>query len=127
MNLFFRRLIFIGLAFALTCAAALAQTQVDIRSYGARCDGATNDAGAVQAAIDSIPSSGGTVVVSCQALIGNSGLLLQNKSNVTITGNGGNSGFKAIAAAGLGVQSSVRSCWPLNTARAAPLKTWYSK
>jgi parallel beta-helix repeat protein len=87
-------------AFALPASAAV---QVDIKSYGARCNG-SDDSGAVQAAINAIPSSGGTVVVSCQAGIGSAGLRLSGKSNVTITGSGGSAGFRALAPTTQGAQ-----------------------
>jgi len=73
--------------------AAQGQT-VDIRSYGARCDG-SDDSAAVQAAIDAVSS--GTVTISCSAGIGARGILLSNKSNVTVAGNGGSAGFRALA------------------------------
>jgi parallel beta-helix repeat protein len=78
--------------------SALAQT--DIRSFGARCDG-SDDSGAVQAALNSV-SNGGTVVVSCSAGIGGSGIVLANKSNVTVTASASGAGFRALAQTSLG-------------------------
>jgi parallel beta-helix repeat protein len=83
----------------LTAPAAMAQ-QIDIRSYGAKCDG-SDDSGAVQAAFNAV-GSGGTVLVSCSAGIGGSGILLQDKNNVTVAGTGGNAGFRTLAPSGLG-------------------------
>jgi parallel beta-helix repeat protein len=83
---------------ALLAPNALAQ--IDIRSFGARCDG-SDDSGAIQAALNSVPSTGGTVVVSCSAGIGGSGLMLANKSNVTVTGSGSGAGFRTLARTGL--------------------------
>lgn len=81
-------------------AAPTAMAQVDIRSFGARCDG-SDDSGAIQAAINSVPSSGGTVLVSCSAGIGGAGITLADKSNVTIAGSGSGAGFRALARTGL--------------------------
>jgi parallel beta-helix repeat protein len=82
---------------ALTVPTAIAQ--VDIRSFGARCDG-SDDSVAVQAALNSVPSTGGTVVVSCSAGIGANGIVLSGKSNVTVTGSGSGAGFRALATTG---------------------------
>ncbi len=72
--------------------------QVDIRSYGAKCNGG-DDAAAVQAAINAAPN-GGTVLVSCQAAIGSAGLKLEGRSNLTILGSGSGAGFKSLAPTG---------------------------
>ena len=88
--------------------------QSDIRSFGARCDG-SDDAGAVQAALNSVPS-GGTVLVSCKASIGQSGIVLADKSNVTVKGTGGDAGFRPLGRTGLGagnfssVMFLIRNC-----------------
>ena len=42
---------------------AEAATTVDVRNFGAKGNGATNDTAAIQAAINSLPSTGGTVVI----------------------------------------------------------------
>ncbi len=75
-------------------APALAQ-QVDIRSYGAKCNG-SDDSAAVQATINAVPN-GGTVLISCQAGIGAAGLQLIDRSNVTILGGGNGDGFASLA------------------------------
>jgi parallel beta-helix repeat protein len=74
-------------------ATAFAQ---DISAFGARCDG-SDDSAAVQAAINATPS-GGTVTISCAAAIGPSGIVLADKNSVTVTGSGGSSGLRALAA-----------------------------
>jgi parallel beta-helix repeat protein len=91
----------LGAAFlaALTLPAATAQT-IDIKSYGAKCDG-SDDSAAVQSAFDAV-GSGGTVSISCSAGIGSSGILLHDKNNVTVAGTGGNAGFRALAPSPLG-------------------------
>jgi hypothetical protein len=84
---------------ALSVPSAIAQT--DIRSFGARCDG-SDDSGAVQAALNSVPN-GGTVVISCSAGIGGSGIVLANKSNVTVTASSSGAGFRALGRTSLGI------------------------
>jgi hypothetical protein len=64
---------------------ASAQAVLDIRSFGARCNG-SDDTGAVQAALNAIPV-GGTLVFSCQA--GITQVSLSNRSNITIAGSNG--------------------------------------
>jgi parallel beta-helix repeat protein len=88
---------------ALTFPAAKAAIQVDIKTYGARCNG-SDDSGAVQAAINAIPTSGGTVLISCQAGIGPSGIVLTNKSNVTVAGSVAGAGFKTLGVPNQGAQ-----------------------
>jgi hypothetical protein len=65
--------------------SATAQSALDIRSFGARCDG-SDDTGAVQSALNAIPV-GGTLNFSCQAGIRQ--VSLSNRSNITITGSNG--------------------------------------
>jgi glutamine amidotransferase PdxT len=62
-----------------------AQTVLDIRSFGARCNG-SDDTGAVQAALNAIPV-GGTLNFSCMA--GISQVSLSNRANITIAGTNG--------------------------------------
>ncbi len=81
--------------------APLATAQTDIRSFGARCDG-SDDSAAIQAALNAIPN-GGTVTIPCSAGIGSRGIVLANKSNVTVAGVGAGSGFLALATTSLGV------------------------
>src|SRR5262245_65387202 len=62
-----------------------AQTQLDIRSSGARCNG-SDDTGAVQAALNALPN-GGTLIFPCQASI--SQVSISNRSSITIAGTNG--------------------------------------
>jgi parallel beta-helix repeat protein len=76
--------------------------QWDIRALGAKCDGRTDDAPRIQAALDRL-RPGDVLLVSCRAGIGASGLALSGRRNVVIRGvNGG--GFKALAPAKLASQ-----------------------
>jgi len=70
---------------------------VNIRSFGAVCDGAHDDAGAVEKAIRSLPPAGGEVIVPCRAGIGARGVTLTGRRNVTIRGQGPAAGFRALA------------------------------
>jgi parallel beta-helix repeat protein len=84
------------------CSCAALARQVDIRAVGAKCDGATDDAPKVQAAINRL-ASGDVLLVSCRAGIGGSGLTVRDRRNIAIRGvNGG--GFKALAPASLSSQ-----------------------
>ncbi len=67
--------------------------ELDIRSFGAVCDG-RDDSQAVQAAIDALPD-GGTLTVSCRAGIGSSPLILRGRTGVTIAGTRGG-GFQVL-------------------------------
>jgi hypothetical protein len=80
---------------------------LDIARYGARCNG-SDDASAVQSAINAL-SDGGTLVFSCQAGIGSSGISLSNKNNITVKGiNSG--GLKALAAPASVILFHVQGC-----------------
>ncbi len=84
----------------LSCAIACAQQRLDIKDFGARCNGG-DDTAAVQKALNKL-RDGGTLLVSCQAGIGSKGILLEGRSRVTIEGvNGG--GFVALAKTPQGV------------------------
>jgi hypothetical protein len=80
---------------------------IDIAQRGARCNG-SDDASAVQSAIDAL-SDGGTLVFSCQAGIGSSGISLSNKSNITVKGIN-NGGLKALAAPASVILFHVQGC-----------------
>ncbi len=58
--------------------------KVDVRAFGAKCDGMTNDTAAIQAAEDSLPDSGGTLYFPKGTCIGS----LIVKSHTHITGDG---------------------------------------
>jgi parallel beta-helix repeat protein len=76
--------------------------QFDIRALGAKCDGRTDDAPRLQAALNRL-APGDVLLVSCRAGIGSSGLAVRGKRGITIRGvNGG--GFKALAPASLAAQ-----------------------
>lgn len=59
---------------------------VDVRAYGAKGDGATDDAAAIQAAIDAMPASGGNIHFPAATYCINSTLLIQNKRGLNLTG-----------------------------------------
>lgn len=61
-----------------------AATSVDVRSFGAKGNGATNDTAAIQAAINSLPSTGGTVVIPSGTYGIDAIKSIQIKSNVTL-------------------------------------------
>ncbi|MEO7653027.1 MAG: hypothetical protein ABIZ80_21405, partial [Bryobacteraceae bacterium] len=92
----FRRPLRVGLALGVLAAAG-ANAQVDIRAFGAACDGFTDDRAAVQAAIDSLPVTGGSIVVPCRAAIAAPGISLRTKSNVTVRGLAAGNGFKSLS------------------------------
>lgn len=65
---------------------AVAQT-LEIRSFGARCDG-SDDSGAINAAFGALPN-GGTLLLNCTLGIGPTGVLLHTKQGVTVDGSSG--------------------------------------
>lgn len=73
------------------------ETIFDIREFGAKCDGTSDDAAAVQSAIDKAPD-GALVLISGKCGIGAAGLNLKKRNSVTVKGMGAGSGFKALAA-----------------------------
>jgi hypothetical protein len=80
---------------------------LDIARYGALCNG-SDDAPSVQSAINAL-SDGDTLLFSCQAGIGASGVSLSNKNNITVKGiNGG--GLKALAVPGSVILFHVQGC-----------------
>jgi hypothetical protein len=91
----------------LIAVQSLKSQALDIARYGARCNG-SDDASAVQSAIDAL-SDGGMLVFSCQAGVGASGISLSNKNNITVKGiNGG--GLKALAAPPSVILFHVQGC-----------------
>lgn len=72
-----------------------------VLSYGAKGDGSTDDTAAIQAAIDSLPSGGGTILFPAlgdstrATYICAGGLTLRGKGNVTFEGLGGQAGAGA--------------------------------
>jgi hypothetical protein len=90
----------VGFLLALTFTpgpVAASGPQLDVRTFGARCNGVTDDSKALQAALDSIPSSGGSVLIPCQLAIGSSGVRVSGKSNVEIKGTAPGAGIKSLA------------------------------
>ncbi len=73
-------------------------TDRNISSSGATCNGSTDDAAAVQTAINAAVA-GDRVVVSagCMAAIGSAGIHLTSKNNVQLVGLGAGAGFRALA------------------------------
>jgi parallel beta-helix repeat protein len=82
-----------GIALNLTLPKVSA-ADLDIREFGARCDG-SDDAASVQSALDAL-ADGGRLVVPCRAGIGRSGIRLRRKNDVVVEGVDGG-GFLALA------------------------------
>lgn len=79
---------------------------LDVRDFGAVCDGVTNDAASIQAALTAV-SNGGTVVVDGSnglCAIGAPGIRLTGKTDVTVEGRNGG-GFVAMASLETGGQT----------------------
>lgn len=91
-----------AVAGSLLLSASQLWGQIDIRNYGAVCNGVNDDSAAVQAAFNAVPD-GGTVVIPCVAGVGAAGVTLQSKSNVTVAGQNGG-GFRALAPTRIGAQ-----------------------
>lgn len=73
----------------------------DVRNYGAVLNGVTNDAPAIQAAINAAKAAGGgTVLITGLAGIGSAGwtgLQIANANNVVVAGMGASAGLKTLA------------------------------
>lgn len=76
---------------------ASAQTTIDVRSFGATCAGTLDDGPAVQAAVNALPASGGTVIIPCVVGVGPAGIAVEAKRGVVLRGEGAGSGFRALA------------------------------
>lgn len=63
--------------------ARLAQT-ISVKDFGAVGDGSTNDAAAIQAAFDSLPSTGGTIYFPSNTYCGTNTTINISKNNVTL-------------------------------------------
>jgi parallel beta-helix repeat protein len=82
----------------LACASAVF-AGIDVRSFGAACDGQTDDAPALQAALDAL-SSGGTLGISCMLAVGARGVRLADKTGVIVEGSAPGSGIRSLARTG---------------------------
>ena len=104
----------ITLALCIACAvpATLAglDPQIDVRDFGAVCNGMNDDSAAMQAALDALPSDGGTVNIPCTVGIGVSGVVLANRSNITIQGTVPGAGIRSLTPTAVRVRGSGRSC-----------------
>jgi parallel beta-helix repeat protein len=69
---------------------------IDVRSLGAACDGRTDDAPVLQAALSAV-ENGGTVLIPCMLGIGEAGVLLADRSGVTVRGTGRRAGIRSLA------------------------------
>lgn len=80
------------------CAHAVT-LDVTAPPYSATCNGTTDDAAVIQAAIDTLPSTGGTVTFPSGQLcgVGSAGLLVQSGHTVILEGLGVGAGVKALA------------------------------
>src|SRR5258706_7902013 len=76
----------------------------DVRNFGAACNGASDDAPALQAAINALPSSGGNLLIPCKLGIGSAGVKLASKSNITVRGTAAGAGIRSLAPTGQGAQ-----------------------
>ena len=88
-RLFLQRALALGVATLLPAlpgmaTAAAAANQIDVRSKGARGDGKTDDTAAIQAAIDAIAATGGTVRVPAGNYMIDAGRAISLRSNVRL-------------------------------------------
>lgn len=97
---------------------------IDVRSFGAKCDGVTDDTAKLQLAINSVPDSGGTVEYpNGVCLISNS---LWIRSNMAFRGQGGMSKSTQIKRKdGMATDAIVAGIWDGTThARGATYLDW---
>jgi parallel beta-helix repeat protein len=88
---------------SLTGAHQAYGADLDVRSFGAACNGINDDRGALQQALNAV-QSGGTVLIPCVLGVGSGGVVLQGKSNVTVRGTVSGAGLKALGRPVQGVQ-----------------------
>jgi len=99
---------------ALVSADPASEKQINVRDYGARGDGLSDDTAAIRAAIAAIPASGGIVYLSCGTYLVSSGLTITT-SHTTITAEGdcsslkltGSNGFVALTIRGKGLSAAA--------------------
>lgn len=63
-------------------------TEINVRDYGAKADGKADDTAAIQAAIDALPSSGGSVYFPCGSYRISNGLTTRTKGSFVLHGGG---------------------------------------
>src|SRR5258705_13457672 len=102
----FRRLLLVlATTFTVHPPHLMAQSpDFDVRNFGAACNGASDDAPALQAAINALPSSGGNLLIPCKLGIGSAGVKLASKSNITVRGTAAGAGIRSLAPTGQGAQ-----------------------
>ncbi len=66
---------------------------LDPRQFGDKYNGHTDDSAAIQAAINALPASGGTVMISGVAAVAGNGISLIGKTNVRVTAAAPGDGF----------------------------------
>ena len=66
---------------------------VNPAQFGAKYDGKTNDSAAIQAAINSLPASGGTVLISGVSALAGTGIHITGRNNVRLTAAAAGDGF----------------------------------
>src|SRR5208283_2467007 len=90
-------------------------SKINVRDYGARGNGLSDDTAAIRAAIAAVPASGGTVYLPCGTYLISSGLTITT-SHTTITSEGtcatlkmtGSNGFVALTIRGKGLTGLAR-------------------
>ena len=76
-------------------AAASPSSAVSVKDFGAKGDGVTDDAAAIQAAVDSLPASGGTVFVPAGDYRVSTSVVL-GRDNISLVGQGASSVLRSL-------------------------------
>lgn len=91
------------LAYLLTGRAApAAGPELDVRNFGANCNAAVDSSNAIQAALNSVPATGGTVLIPCQLGVGAAGVRVSGKTGVIIKGTAAGAGLRSLSRTGQG-------------------------